>query len=97
MPKEYYCEELKELKIIGNCIRLISTNSNGSCDTSTYNIKKEDLCAIITTYEGTCFLFKDIYIRVKYAYKFKDQISAIIKSELEGTVEPSIDLIGLNS
>lgn len=97
MPKEYYCEQLKELKIIGKCIRIISTNSNGSCDTSTYNIKKEDLIAITSTYEGTYFLFKDIYIRIKYAYGFKDQINSIIKSEIEGNVEPSIDLIGLNS
>ena len=97
MPREYYGEILKELKIIGNCFRIITTNSSGSCDTSTYIIKKEYLIAITQNYEGTAFLFKDMYIRIKDTYKFKEQITAIIKSELEGTIESGTDLLGLNT
>lgn len=97
MPKEYYDETLKEVKVIGNCFRIVTVHSTSSCDTSTYNIKKEHLIAITHNYEGTCFLFKDISIRVKYAYIFKDAISAIIKSEFEGDVESSKDLLGLNT
>jgi len=97
MPKEYYVEELKELKIIGNCIRIIAINSQGSCDTSSYNIKKDNLVAITRSYDGTAFIFKDVCVRIRQTYKCSEQINSIIKSELEGTVEPSIDLIGLNS
>ena len=96
MPKEYYGETLKELKVIGNCIRIITTNSPGSCDSSTYIIKKEYLIAITQSYEGTAFLFKDVYIRIKDTYKFKEQINSIISSELEGVVQSSTDLLGIN-
>ena len=96
MPREYYNEKLTELKIIGNCIRIVTGSSN-SCDTSTYIIKKEYLIAIIQNYEGVAFLFKDIYIRIKDYYSFREQISAIIKSELEGVIQASTDLLGINT
>lgn len=97
MPKEYYGETLKELNVIGNCFRIVTTNSRGSCDTSTYIIKKEYLVAITRSYEGTAFLFKDMYIRIRDISTFNTQITAIIKSELEGIIETGTDLLGINT
>lgn len=90
MQKEYYVESLTELKIIGNCIRIVS-------DRYRIIIKKEYLIAIISNYEGTCFLFKDTNIKIKDISGFGNQISAIIKSELEGSIQQCVDLLGLNT
>lgn len=95
MPKEFLCGKLKELKITGNCIRIITMS--GEYDCYTYNIKKDHLVAITRTYDGTSFIFKDLCVTIKDISTFRDQINSIIKSELEGTVEPSTDLLGINT
>ncbi len=101
MPKEYYGETLKEIKIIGNCIRMNIDNKQNSYDNTTYptiyNIKKEHLVGIIKDIDGTTFLFKDMLIKIRQTYKCGEQLASIIKSELEGVVQSSTDLLGINT
>lgn len=101
MPKEYCGDTLNELKIIGNCIRMNIDNRQNSYDSTSYitiyNIKKENLVGIIKDIDGTTFLFKDMLIKIKQTYKCSEQLASIIKSELEGGIQSSTDLLGINT
>jgi len=94
MPKEFICGKLKELKITGNCIRIIAMS--GEYDCYTYNIKKDNLVAVMRTYDGTVLVFKDLCVTIKDITTFGGQINSIIKSELEGDIQSSTDLLGIN-
>ena len=95
MPKECFYEKLFEIRIIGKSFRIVLGDPLKPCDVSTYILKKDDFVGIIQKIPKITLLFKDILIIVNSSYDLRDQVSEIIKSELEGSI--SSYLLGLNA